>query len=357
MTVLKKGVKIVIDATTPLAFPQVEGGLTLDNLMAYQWKNLSIAQNQSVYDLNQTFPGYVEYGAYLDNYHPGVKSNLTIERIKTMMALNDFVGFDRVNKRIKNKVEDMVDDSHSLLNKKNMDGIFAQNTDNDSIKFINDVLQLNDLQESNYLFKYLSYLGGEMAFQFSTGGTKGIGGLSQMMAQFWPQMLSKLGYSLFFNSIKLSAFDDFFEKTACADALGADLYPGVDINAICTNSDLNTQVVENLLVWIDGVVFGTPQLKTLLQCTDEQYYYITNDNSKIRIKIMTYVDQFMTLYKDYISGPNIKTANFLKLAGFQFIQANVTSQFHIAKYSSPSISNKNWDLVGFPRNNYLINNY
>jgi len=158
MTVLKKGVKIVIDATTPLAFPQVEGGLTLDNLMAYQWKNLSIAQNQSVYDLNQTFPGYVEYGAYLDNYHPGVKSNLTIERIKTMMALNDFVGFDRVNKRIKNKVEDMVDDSHSLLNKKNMDGIFAQNTDNDSIKFINDVLQLNDLQESNYLFKYLSYL-------------------------------------------------------------------------------------------------------------------------------------------------------------------------------------------------------
>jgi len=88
ISILKRAVSTLIEKTAVIGFPNLDGGFTRENLMAYQWLNCSIA-NDSVKNLNQTTPGFVEYGAYLSEVAKQPKSKLTIVQVKYLLAFNN----------------------------------------------------------------------------------------------------------------------------------------------------------------------------------------------------------------------------------------------------------------------------
>jgi len=346
ISILKRAVSTLIEKTAVIGFPNLDGGFTRENLMAYQWLNCSIA-NDSVKNLNQTTPGFVEYGAYLSEVAKQPKSKLTIVQVKYLLAFNEYTSFDKINNVA--RYNSNVDDTFSLLNKKNIDDIFSQPTVNDSISFIDKTLAINDRVESTNLYNYINYLSSEMPYRFSEKGTKGIGGISQLVAPYLGEMFNNLGFSLFFNWIKLTSYHNFYELVNCETALDVtDFYPNASLEKICANPSLDTRKMENLITWIDGVLFGNKNLQTLLGCTDIEFTYLTGSNSKLKAKWMFYVNNFMTIYKDYILGTDYRTANFLQLAGLQWVSSKFTKEFNIEKYQTDSVSDQNWDLQTFP---------
>ena len=351
MYILKNTLVRLIKQTGNIAFPTLDGGFTVNNLMAYQWLNCSIASGSVKY-LNESTPGFVEYGAYLKEVAKVEKSKLTINQVKNLLAYNEFVGFDQENNKA--IYRENVDVRYSLMNKSNIDIIFSRNSSS-SISFIKDNLQINDTVESTNLYNYLNYISGEMPFLFSKNGTVGIGGLTQLVAPYLVDTFNKLGFSLFFNWIKLTAYNSQYGIQNCVDVLQKDdLWPNAKISDICSNPNLDTKKMENVVTWIDGVLFGNNKLKSLLGVSDIDFLYLSGSNSKMKAKMMLWVNNFFTIYKDYIVGSDYRTANFMKLAALQWVSSKITKEFSIEKYRANSVSNENWDLGTFPGNFFLI---
>ena len=311
---------------------------TAENLMIYQWRDLYVAQNQSIKYSNLTTPGFIEYGGFLREYHSNFTSKLTNNQVLNLLAVNDPLSDNP--QRI----------PYSLLNKSSIDNIYS--VDNPA-QFINKTLNI-DLEEANYIYKYLQYLSGELAFAYSIGGTKGMGTLTQLVAPKLADSLIKMGHSLFVNHIKLNSFHNYYGTVDCTLALQQNFFwPDANITNICENSKLDTKNINNLLVWLEGVLFGSKNLQTLLGCTDLQYLYLTGSNSKMKQSLMFYVNNFMTIHKEFIRGSNYKSADYMYLAGYQWLTSKITTDFPIEKYQASSISNTNWDSTNFP-SNYII---
>lgn len=285
-----------------------------------QWLNLSINQNNSIYE--EFGP---EYGYYLKaNNLPA--SNFTLENVTQLFALNDF-----------NSTLPLVDDTYSLLNKYNLDKIFTFENYEDSIKYINNNMQISNYDEASNLRKYLDYISGDMAYRFSKGGTKGIGALSDFLSQGFTQLFTTMGEDLYYGILETRLFNEMLNKTKCEDfvkqyIINDEILKDLIINfasqinsTICENRNLTTENSSNTRFWIDNILNKSFDLKNILNFTDLEYTLLKRDNSKIVKSFAIYATEIL---KDNNVRGNYKFFNKIKIAANQWTNGIVTRNFN-----------------------------
>jgi len=325
-----------------------------------QWLNLSVNQNQSI--LAEYGP---EYAYYLQsNELP--KSNLTLEQVLSLFAINDFDS---------SEAPLQVDDSLSLLNKSNMDQIMMFLSYEDSIKFINENLRIGNLDEARNLRNYLAYVAGDMAFKFSKGGTKGMGAitdfLSQGFALIFKQMGDDLFYGVFANKIYFGFFKDlkcevFLDNYLFADAVLKDLliakaedikkavcgskpsthyYDKTDKSSISMDlrraqqANFTTEIIDNMRIWIENVLYKKQELQKIMDLSDLEWALVTRENSLIVRKFAEYANQI--LKENNVTNGNYKVFNKNKIVANQIATGIVT------KSTNNTESVKDWNSTAY----------
>lgn len=280
-----------------------------------QWLNLDVNSNRSIYD--ELGP---EYGQYLRAFNL-TNSNLTIEKVLKLWSFNDF-----------NSTAPPVDDSASLLNKLNIDTIFNKNY-NDSIKFINEQLQINDIEESTKLRGYLEYISTDVAFRYSKGGSKGIGAISELLHQGLTKFFEFLGQDSFMGIFENKIQTEFFKDIKCPDFVNTYILSDEVVkvmvnpdllNKICDNKKINPENLENARFWIENILYKETKLKEYLGFDDVTYSLLKRENSVLKKKFLESSDLILKKYN--VTNGNYKAFNKLKIGLAQWLNGTVTDQ-------------------------------
>jgi hypothetical protein len=219
---------------------------------AEQWLTLEKNKHDTVAKQNKTAPGYIEYGAYLKYMEPNYpKSKLTMDKtLKLMFTFNDF-----------NTTAPRIDDSHSIINKKNLDDLFDIKTEKERIEFVNKQFEINDITESKYLYNYINYVSSELAFNLTGGGTAGTGAISDFLSQALRDVIISIGWDSYFSLLSHYIKQNVFTKSSCQDNLNTFFSKNVD--KICSEKKFSMEL-ENMPFWINGILYGEEEFKTLL---------------------------------------------------------------------------------------------
>ncbi len=261
-----------------------------------------------------------------------------MDQILKLFTLNDF-----------NK-ESTFDDSLSLLNKKNIDKIMQFLSYEDSIKYINENLHINNFDEAKNLRDYLDYLCGDVAFRFSKGGTKGIGAIADFLSQGFSLLFNQMGDDLFFGVFVNKLFYKFFKYLKCEDFLQTYIFDDVILkdlienkkelikNNICLanksfiysleenyNRNLrnyNTEDISNTRIWIENILYKKKDLQTVMSLTDLEWTLLTRDNSLIVKKFAEFANEIMV--ENNVQFGNYRVFNRIKIAANQWALGIVT---------------------------------
>jgi len=298
-----------------------------------QWLNLSVNQNQSIYE--EFGPEYAHY--LISNNLP--KSNLTLNQVLKLFTLNDF-----------ESTAPLQDDSLSLLNKYNIDQIMGFLSYQDSIKFINENLQIKNFDEAKNLRNYLDYVAGDMAFKFSKGGTRGIGAIADFLSKGFAQLFHQIGDDLYFGVFVNKIFDEFFKDLTCqkflddylfADAVLKDLlsakaqeikkvvctesanYTRILLNLSGSEKNYTTENKENMKFWIENILYKKQELQKIMNLTELEWTLVTRENSLIVKKFAGFADQI--LKENNVAYGNYKVFNRNKIAANQWATGIVTN--------------------------------
>jgi hypothetical protein len=292
-------------------------GDTNVDIAAKQWLDLSVNKGNSIASLNITAPGYVEYGAFLKFVLNTGKSSLTYDQAKSL-----FFDFNDINRNPR------INDSASLINKVNLEKIFRFKDQESAISFIDSQMKINNITESELIYKYIVYASSELAFRYSVGGTKGIGTLSDILSQALYQLLNTMGNDMFNGVLSNKLFVEYFSTMSCNEALDKIKLPSAfDVNSICAYENLITTKFENMKFWIDGILYGDKEFKNSLNITqkgnlnDYDFLELTKDNSTIVNHFDSYVKK---IFEDYGIKGNYKAKNLMNLAAYQWVYSNVT---------------------------------
>lgn len=322
-----------------------------------QWLDLSVNQNQSIYA--EFGP---EYSYYLkSNNLP--KSNLTIDQVLKMFTLNDF-----------KSTEPLKDDSLSLLNKSNLDKILSFLSFEDSVKFINEDLQIGNFDEARNLRNYLDYLSGDVAFRFSIGGTKGIGAISDFLSQGFAQLFQQISDDLFFGVFTNKLYFEFFKDLKCEVFLDSYLFADSALKdllsekaeavkkAVCASPEVNssnatenkrihidlsasaqrnytTESIENIRFWIENMLYKKRGLQKIMNLTDLEWTLVTREKSLIVTKFAEYANQI--LKENNVTNGNYKVFNRYKIAANQMATGIVTNS------TNNTESVKDWNSAAY----------
>lgn len=299
-------------------------GYTQTTLGLRQWLDLYLNNGQSINDKNITSPGYIEYGAFL-KFEKNTKSKMTLDKVVSLFTFNEFG-------------HNGTDDSASILNKYNMDQIFSFTDEKDSIKYINDVLKLSDMEESKNFWEYLNYISGEMAFGFKRGGNQAIGAIADFMSQAMFQVLNGIGWDLYQNLVYQNLYENFFKGKTCIEAMTI-LLKDYKPQELCDRGVLDPAFsYEKVMALYKGVIFGDQDLAKLLGIKDYEYGMLMLKDSPI---VSKFTEILQPLFDEYHISSS-KSVNLTRLAANQWINASVTSgKFSTKKVKSVKDWNKN----------------
>lgn len=316
-------ITVIVDNLLSVARDFLSKDHSYINIANNQWVNIKMVPG-SIFGKNSTIPGYVEYGAYLKEVRKDYESKMPIEKVKSLMALNDF----------KTKLP-LVDDSKSLFNKENMDIIMDDsNSREKSISLLKQRCDIEDDVEAGYLIDYLQFIVDEIALQSSTLKSKDYqkvkdakesAAMATFISQGMYQVVSGIGQILLDNIAAKEAFINEFKDKKCEDVLADKLYPDTNIEEVCKNPKLDTSNPVNVrYFWYGGIMGQDKTLKTLLGYDTEKFYYIINKYSAMYQLFNKYVVSTMKKYE--LSGNDYETVDIIKLGTIQFFSGEITKK-------------------------------